>query len=148
MPRGQHSGSHRGRPKGVVETKPRNTVAKKVAAVAAEGGITPLEVMLTAMREDWDASRKMLADACPEDPAEAAKWTDRIMALRGCAIATADKVAPYLHARLSSIDTTVVSDNVHRVISDEPMTEENWTQEYGTPANDTTNDPEDDVATG
>lgn len=131
MAKGEHNGERRGRPPGVKETQPRNTVAKKIAAVAAENGITPLEVMLTAMREDWDAAQKMLVDAVPDDPAEADRWTSRIMALRGSAIATADKAAPYLHARLSSTDTTIKSDNLHRVVSDKPLTTDEWAEKYG-----------------
>jgi hypothetical protein len=126
-----------GRPRGVKETKPRNTVAKKVAAVAAENGITPLDVMLTAMREDWTAAQQMLADAKPADPAEAERWTNRVLALRNAAVATADKAAPYLHARLTSNDTTVHSDNIHRVVSEAPVTEEDWMAAHATPANDT-----------
>lgn len=89
-----------GRPKGVPELQPRNTVAKKLAMAAAAGGITPLEVMLTAMRQDWEAAEKMLTEQAPEDVAEAEKWTTRIMKLRAAAIDTADRAAPYLHARL------------------------------------------------
>lgn len=118
------------RPKGVIETKPRNTVAKKIAFAASEGGITPLEVMLTAMREDWNAAQAMLRDEAPEDAAEAEKWTTRIMKLREAAIVTADRAAPYIHARLQSTDTTIKSDNVHRVVSDKPVTEEEWITEH------------------
>lgn len=44
--------------------------------------------------------------------------------------------APYVHPRLASTDTTVRSDNVHRVISEKPVTEADWIAEHGTPAND------------
>jgi hypothetical protein len=43
--------------------------------------------------------------------------------------------APYIHPRLSSSDTTVRSDNVHRLISDEPMTPAEWTTKYAANAN-------------
>ena len=137
------------RPKGIIETKPRNTVAKKVAAVRLDGGISPLDVMLTAMRQDWVAAEKMLADATPTDVAEAEKWTARVMALRGAAVATADKAAPYLHARLTSVDTTVKSDNVHRVVADKPTTEADWLAQHSPPANDAVAAtlPEDDADT-
>jgi hypothetical protein len=124
------------RPSGIKETKPRNTVARKVAAAAAEQGITPLDLMLAAMREDWDAAQAMLRDARPQDPTEADRWTARVMALRSAAIATADKAAPYLHPRLASTDTTIKSDNVHRVIADKPMDEDAWIAEHAAPAND------------
>lgn len=123
-----------GRPRGIVETKPRNTLAKRMAETAVAEGITPLEVMLTAMREDWEAARAMLSDQVPENAAEAEKWTSRIMKLREAAIATADRAAPYIHARLQSTDMTMKSDNVHRVVSDKPVTEDEWVAEHA--AND------------
>ena len=131
------------RPPGIKETKPRNTVAKKIAAAAAEGGITPLEVMLTAMREDWKAAQEMMQGAPPTDPAEAEKQLARALAHRNAAIATADKAAPYIHARLSSTDATVKSDNVHRVVSEKPLTEAEWLAQHADPANDA--EPLDDV---
>jgi|ERR1700733_2510539 len=136
------------RPRGVIETRPRNTVAKKVAAVAAQQGITPLDIMLTAMRQDWEASQKMLSDAKPADAKEAEAWTAQIHALRCSAISTADKAAPYLHARLSSVDTTVNSENVHRIVSDKPMTEDEWTAAHGVPANDSITAPADSDGSG
>lgn len=76
---------------------------RRIAARAAHEGITPLDVMLTAMREDWEAAQAMLRDEKPGDPAEAEKWTSRIMKLREAAVATADRVAPYLHPRLANV---------------------------------------------
>jgi hypothetical protein len=35
-------------------------------------------------------------------------------------------LAPYVHPRLSQTDTTVRSDNIHRVVSEEPLTIEEW----------------------
>ena len=57
--------------------------------------------------------------------------------------------APYIHARLASTDTTVRSDNIHRVVSDKPVTEADWIAEHGTPANDAVTPvlPEDDAET-
>jgi hypothetical protein len=49
---------------------------------------------------------------------EAGRWDQ--------AAAVAKDAAPYCHPRLSSIETTMQSDNVHRVISERPMTEEEW----------------------
>ena len=76
---------------------------RRIIARAEEDGLTPLEVMLTAMREDWEAAQAMLRDQKPTDPAEAEMWNSRIMKLRESAIATADKAAPYLHARLANV---------------------------------------------
>ncbi len=110
------------------------TLSRKIAASAANAGITPLEVMLTAMREDWAASCEMMLDANSVPPDEVANWQARITALRSSAIATADRAAPYLHARLTSVDTTVKSDNTHRVVSDKPLTKDEWAEKYATQA--------------
>jgi hypothetical protein len=45
--------------------------------------------------------------------------------------------APYIHPRLTSADTTIRSDNTHRIVADEPMTAEAWAAQYATPANET-----------
>ena len=44
--------------------------------------------------------------------------------------------APYIHPRLSSTEATVRSDNVHRVVSDKPLTAEEWAAGHAPPAND------------
>jgi hypothetical protein len=67
-----------GRPRGVTETKPRNTAARKLAALAAAQGIAPLDVMLMDMRAKLEAG----------DLSGAA---DR-----------AEACAPYVHPRLAS----------------------------------------------
>lgn len=55
--------------------------------------------------------------------------------------------APYIHPRLASTDTTIKSDNVHRVVSDKPITEDEWLAEHSTPANDVVaSDTEDDAS--
>ena len=59
-----------GRPKGIQETAPRNTAARKQAALAASEGITPLDVMLLTMRPHveaggWDAAAAIAKDAAP-----------------------------------------------------------------------------------
>ena len=61
----------------------------KIAEEAAADGITPLEVMLTQMRTYWDAD------------------TDEARA-KACDIAK--DAAPYLHPRLSAVDTTLKDD--------------------------------------
>jgi hypothetical protein len=70
-----------GRPPG---SKNQRTV--EIARAAVEAGITPIEVMLSAMRELWD-------QGTPESKREAA--------------AIAKDAAPYVHPRLASIDQTV-----------------------------------------
>ena len=67
-----------GRPRGCKDTKPRNTAARKLAALAAAQGIAPLDVMLMDMRAKLEAG----------DLSGAA---DR-----------AEACAPYMHPRLAS----------------------------------------------
>lgn len=64
---------------------------REVADKAADGGITPLEYMLQVLRND---------DAMPADR----QWA-------------AEKAAPYMHARLSSVEVSGDEDNpLHHVI--------------------------------
>jgi hypothetical protein len=44
--------------------------------------------------------------------------------------------APYCHPRLVASETRISSDNTHRVVSDEPMTAEQWEAKFALPAND------------
>jgi len=53
--------------------------------------------------------------------------------------------APYIHPRLTSADTTIKSDNTHRVVSDEPMTADQWEAQYSVPANDAVSPPPEDM---
>jgi hypothetical protein len=64
----------------------KNRKAADIAQEAVEAGITPIEVMLNAMRELWD-------EGTSEAKREAAK--------------IAKDAAPYVHPRLASIDQTV-----------------------------------------
>lgn len=83
----KETGKRRGRPKGAHN---RKTVAKRLMAarVAAEG-VTPLEVMLTTMRDLWRDAQEAGPDG-----------RDKQIA----AVAIAEKVAPYLHPKLSAIN--------------------------------------------
>jgi hypothetical protein len=77
MPRGgARPGS--GRPPGQANTK-----SKEIAAQAMAEGITPLEVMLKAMRMAWENSN--IVDA----------------------VEMAAKAAPYVHPRLQAVDAKV-----------------------------------------
>lgn len=91
------------RPVGVKETKPRNTAAKKQAAALASEGITPLEFLLEVMREQY-------AIRC--DP-ERSPEERRVATMLGSGIA--EKAAPYLHSKLSSVEMNA---NVRRTVYD------------------------------
>ena len=79
---GRRSGA--GRPVGS-----KNQRTAEIARAAAEAGITPIEVMLGAMRELW-------AQGTPEAKREAAE--------------IAKDAAPYIHPRLASIDQAIRED--------------------------------------
>ena len=124
------TGNPPGRPPGV---RNRATVERELRTVAgvtaaAATGILPLDILAARFRG------VPLPDG--QHPTD-----DQLQA----AIAA----APYYHARLTSVDTTVKSDNVHRVISDEPKTEDAWIAQHTTPANDAVaaSLPEDDTDT-
>lgn len=88
--------------------KPKGSVAKtdaKARQKAAEGGITPLEYLLQIMRDDNQPQEER------KDAAKAA--------------------APYVHARLASVDMTSKNDTTMRVLSDKPQTEDEWTNSVG-----------------
>lgn len=76
--------------------------------MALTGGVLPLQVILARMRGE-------LLDGKPV--------TDEQLAAAAIA-------APYIHPRLASSDTTIKSDNVHRVVSDTPIDAEEWTIKY------------------
>lgn len=44
-------------------------------------------------------------------------------------VEAAQAAAPYIHPRLASTDTTIKSDNVHRVVAADPVTKE-WVDEF------------------
>jgi hypothetical protein len=89
--------------------KPGAATAKtrEIADKAAEEGVTPLEVMLGAMRELWDNGNK-------QDAAQIAK-----------------DAAPYMHPRLSNIDLKAEHDVTNHVLSGEPIDDpEKWAAEF------------------
>lgn len=77
-----------GRPKGVA-----NKTSREIARRAAEEGITPLEVMVRAMRARWASA--LAPDGSVVDAKAAAE-----------AAALAKDAAPYMHPRLGSIEHT------------------------------------------
>lgn len=98
-PGGRRPGA--GRPPGS-----KNQRSAEIARQAVEAGITPIEVMLNAMRDLWE-------EGTPEAKREAAK--------------IAKDAAPYVHPRLASIDQTVHERQQFVVYTAEPcLTTEEW----------------------
>jgi hypothetical protein len=87
----------------------KNHRTAEIARAAAESGITPIEVMLGAMRELW-------AQGTPEAKREAAE--------------IAKDAAPYIHPRLASIDQTIKEDRPFAVVPGQLSIEE-WQVTYG-----------------
>jgi hypothetical protein len=88
----------------------KNQRSAEVARKAADAGMTPIEVMLTAMRELWE-------EGTPEARKEAAR--------------IAKDAAPYVHPRLASIDQTVREATRFVIRAPEPCTAEEWQEKYG-----------------
>lgn len=65
-----------------------NKLTREIAAAAAAEGITPLEVLVNSMRVAWDKSQT--------DPA-----------YLSMAISCAEKAAPYMHARIASVQHNI-----------------------------------------
>lgn len=99
MPRGgKRPGA--GRPAGAATQRTR-----AIADQAAAEDLTPLDVMLRAMR----------------DHASADRWDE--------AAVIAKDAAPYLHPRLSSIDVKAETDLTVYSVSDQPLTADEWLAE-------------------
>jgi len=88
----------------------KNQRTQEIARSAAEEGITPIEVMLGAMRELW-------AEGTPESKREAAE--------------IAKDAAPYIHPRLASIDQTIKEDRPFAVLFEACSNAEEWEARYG-----------------
>lgn len=87
----------------------KNQRSADVARQAVEAGITPIEVMLNAMRELWE-----------EGTSEAKREAARI----------AKDAAPYVHPRLASIDQTINEPQQYVIRVPEPCrTTEEWEAE-------------------
>lgn len=117
-----------GRPPG---SRNLSTIARELKAqqgldLINDGGPLPLDVIVARMRGLTLPDGSLVTD-------------DQFQA--------AVAAAPYVHPRLASTDTTIKSDNVHRVVSDKPITEEEWLAEHATPANDVAASTEDESLT-
>ena len=83
----------------------KNQRSAEIARSAAESGITPIEVMLGAMRELW-------AKGTPEAKREAAE--------------IAKDAAPYIHPRLASVDQTIKEDRPFALIPEICLDPQEW----------------------
>jgi hypothetical protein len=98
-----HRGGNRkgaGRPPGS-----KNARSAEVAQQAVDAGITPIEVMLTAMRDFWE-------EGTVEGKREAA--------------IIARHAAPYVHSRLASIEQTINEPQRFVIHAPLPLSVEEW----------------------
>lgn len=99
-----------GRPKGAKEGSPtkraiRREMTERIVENALSEGVMPLEVMLAAMREEWNKGNKQLAAEFAKD------------------------AAPYCHAKLASIEHS--GEMTQNVVTDQPApTPDEWTRAH------------------
>lgn len=80
-------------------------VNQKAREQALEGGISPLDYMLSILRDEKvDKAERM-------DAAKAA--------------------APYVHARLASIEASLDGEVTNYIVADKPMSADDWEASYG-----------------
>ena len=91
-----------GRPKGS-----RNKRTTELIQRAEAMGISPLDLMLEVMHDLWREGDRLAAFAC------------------------AEKIAPYLHARLAAVEQKVESEVRQTVINGEPLSIEEFDRLYG-----------------
>lgn len=108
FPKGQ-SGNPAGRPKGAIEKRSR-----EIAERAAAEGITPLEVMVNIMREQWQLYEQ---EKTPERAA--------------AALAAAEKAAPYMHPRLAAVEQFVDAKIRTFAVGGDTLPDDEWERTYG-----------------
>ena len=96
----------------------RNKRTQAVLEKAEEYGISPLDVMLSTMRDAWESAGKLT------DPLEK-------LSAKAIAVQAAKEAAPYVHARLASVESKVDATHEHRTISADPPSPEEWERIYG-----------------
>jgi hypothetical protein len=95
-----------GRPKGTVS--PATQRRREIADQALAEGMSPLEIMLKAMRDALGADGQNYAAAFP----------------------FAKEAAPYMHAKLASTEVKMDAE-VKQTVSAEPLRPDEWEEKYG-----------------
>ncbi len=100
-----------GRPPGAKNklTLVREALARAGIEDARNSGLLPLDVMLARMHGEPLPNGRMVTD-------------EQFQA--------AVAAAPYVHPRPAATDATIRSDNIHYVVSDKPLTIEEWQAKY------------------
>lgn len=95
--------------------RPRGSRNKRTAELirrAQAKGISPLDLMLEVMHGLWREGDRLAAFAC------------------------AEKIAPYLHARLAAVEQKVETELRQTVINGEPLSIEEFDRRYGVTRNE------------
>lgn len=110
MPRGGYRPGAGRRPGSLnVATLERRLRARQGLQMALDGGWLPLDILLAKMRN------QPLPDGSHVDDGQ---------------FQAAIAAAPYIHARLASSDVRLESDNTHRVVSDAPLSVDEWQAQF------------------
>jgi hypothetical protein len=103
-----------GRPKGSKGKKTQELLGKAMAE-----GITPMEVLLNDMRYFHKLAEKNLAKIIEHETIEAnLELFNEVKALKAIARECAEKVSPYIHPKLSSIDAKVSVSNQETALAE------------------------------
>ena len=100
-----------GNPKGKPKGAKSHVTRKRETEILA-AGITPLDYMLEVLRDITQPTERR------DEMAKAA--------------------APYIHPKLASIEANVHQESNVHIMSDKPMTEDEWTEQYGVDLGSTT----------
>ncbi len=103
-----------GRKSGTTNIRTREIANKLIS----QDEVSALEVMALTMRALW-------AEAVDKG----GKVVHTAMAKEACTIA--EKVAPYMHPRLASIEQSIDTKVRHFAVSDAPLSEDEWDRTYG-----------------
>ncbi|MCK4818014.1 hypothetical protein KA005_19745 [bacterium] len=108
-----------GRPKGGekkggrAKGTPNKKTAEQIKKVE-DSGVTPLEYLLSVMREPIPKEADLA----------------QIIAMTSSKMDAAKSAAPYVHAKLASIEVRAEIETFEKVISAEPLTENEWSEKY------------------
>ncbi len=100
------NGLNMSKTKGSKDLAPRDTLAKRTAEAAVQGGVTPLDIMLHTMRRSWAIAQRAALEGNEA----------REMEYLSLAVEHAVVAAPYCHPRLASVAVKGDSDTPLQIV--------------------------------